>query len=109
MEKKVFIRTVEDKCIGKIILPNFIYLTIDNGELGIEYADPHVTTYINEDKILDSIHKILSNKVKGNLRYEYKPRDVYTKHCIFYSKKIEETEISDTLNGMAKLIDIFEG
>lgn len=108
MEKKVFIRTIEDKCIGKIILPNFVFLTIDNGELGIEYADPHIAPYIDGDKILNSIRKLLSNKVKGNLRCEYKPRDVYTKHCIFYSKKIEETEISNTLNGMAKLTDIFE-
>lgn len=108
MEKRVFIRTIEDKCIGKIILPNFIYLTIDNGELSIECANPHIATYIDGDKILDSIHKLLSNKVKEDLRYEYKPRDVYTKHCIFYTKKIEETEISNALSGMVKLTDIFE-
>ena len=108
MEKKVFIRTIEDKCISKIILPNFIYLTIDNGVVGVECTDPHIAPYINGDKILNSINKLLAGKVKGDLRGEYKIRDLYTKYCAFYSKKIEEVEVTNTLNGMAKLTDIFE-
>ena len=108
MEKKVFIRTIEDTCIGNIILPNFIYLTIDNGVVGVECADPHIVPYINKGKILSPILRLLANKEKKGLRCEYKSRDVYTKYCVFYSKKIEEVEVTDTVKGMVKLLDIFE-
>lgn len=107
MKKKVFIKTVEEKLIGEILLPRSLFLERENGPIKIMGYN----NYSKEDiKVIESSIEAILDKAEtlNGLHFKYRlsgfPECYF---CSFYVEKETEKEINFIADGVNMLHSLF--
>ena len=106
MKKKVFIKTVEEKLIGEILLPRSLFLEEKNGLRIMGYGN-----YPKEDiKVIESSIEAILDKAEtlNGLHFKYRLSGFPECHfCGFYVEEKSEKEINFIADGINMLHRLF--
>lgn len=107
MKKKVFIKTVEEKLIGEILLPRSLFLKRENGQIKIMGYN----NYPKEDmKVIESSIEAILDKAEtlNGLHFKHKISRFPKCHfCGFYIEEESEKEIHFITDGVKILQNLF--